>query len=74
MIVMKEKTQLDDNVIVSLAQWLQFLSIRKEQFIMPSTSRYYLIGTVTYLMVSTDDGIKTTNNDTEFPELRIISE
>ena len=31
-------------------------------------------GTVSYLTVSTDGVLNTTNNETEFPELRIVFE
>ena len=48
---------MDNTGFDSLMQWLQFLNIIKSSD-----------GTVSYLTVSTDDILNTTNNETEFTE------
>ena len=64
---LREQSQLEDNGIESLIEWSQFLSIRRERFIILSTYKFFADGTVSYLTVSTDDVIKTTNNENAFP-------
>ena len=60
------KIHLEDNGIDSLMQWSQFLSIRRAQFIMLSTSKFFW-WKVSYLTVSNDDVLNTTNNENSFP-------
>ena len=54
---------MDNTGFDSLMQWLQFLNIIKSSD-----------GTVSYLTVSTDDILNTTNNETAFTEIRRVFE
>ena len=69
----REQNYPDDNLIYSFIQWLQSLNIKItiDHTIYINVFSY---GTVSYLTVSTDDFLNTTNNYTAFNELRIVFE
>ena len=69
-----KKTQLDDNTINSSMQWLQLLNIRKSTIDHAIYIKVLSDVKVSYLTVSTDDVINTTNNETEFHDLRRVFE
>ena len=68
----KEQNQPSDNIIDSLMQWLQLLDIRKKTIIHAMYIKVLYDVTVSYPKVSTDDVLNTTNNKTEFTELRRV--
>ena len=51
-------------------QWLQLQNTRKSQWIMPIYIKVFYDETMSYLTVSNDDFLNTTNNDTPLTELR----
>ena len=59
----QEQNHLEDNRIDSLMQWSKLLSIRGEQFHHAIYINFFSDVTVSYLIVSTDDVLNTTNND-----------